>query len=454
MVNETRRSLLKVIGAGVIGLAVGVSGGLKLAPEKVREVTTTVTQPGGAVTVTTTVTKTETAVTKLPKDTIKIGVLGIRSGTWATYGTFIEQGARLAAEEINSAGGILGSKIELSIRDEAADVVKQTRELVEQENVDFLVGIDSSGNAMKVGPIMPELNKIIIFTHAATHRATEELVYKQGIKHIFRVSVPVYQDGILAAWIAKDLPIKKWAGINPDYEYGRVSWDFFKTALKALRPDVEFVSEQWNPSPGTTDFTKWISAVMATDAEGLFTANWAIELITLHKQAMELGLYKKIKAAINPLGYSMDVAYGLGKNYPKLDYGTWVSGRYVWFYPPTDVNKGFVNAFVKRWGKLPAYSSETTYTAIYMIKTAIEKAGSLDLDSLIKTMENMVLISPAGVRWIRPQDHQAVYDVPYGKISGDILNVNGDVPVLTDIRAVPAFLYYRSPPDYKIPFIS
>jgi branched-chain amino acid transport system substrate-binding protein len=444
MVDKDRRSLLKVIGAGVVGLAVGAAGGFALAPERVREIpkTTTIMQ---------TITKTETPVVKLPKDTIRIGVLGIRSGTWATYGTLIEQGARLAAEEINAAGGILGSKIELSIRDEAADVVKQARELVEQEKVDFLVGVDSSGNAMKLGPIMPELNRIIIFTHAATHRVNEELVYKQGIKHIFRISVPVYQDGILSAWIAKDLPVRKWAGINPDYEYGRVSWDFFKTTLKALRPDAEFVSEQWNPSPGTTDFTKWISAVMATDAEGLFTVNWAVEAITLHRQAVELGFYRKIKAVFNPMGYSMDVAYGLGKDYPRLEHGMWVSGRYVWFYPPTDVNKRFVDACVKRWGRLPAYSTETTYSAIYMIKAAIERTGTLDLDALIKTMENMVLITPAGVRWIRPQDHQAVYEIPYGKISGETINVGGDVPVLTDIRAVPAFLYYRSPPDYKMP---
>jgi branched-chain amino acid transport system substrate-binding protein len=453
--DENRRSFLKFLGAGIVGLAVGVAGGYALAPERVREIirTATITQQGGAPS-TVTITRTETLVTRLPRDTIKIGVLGIRSGTWATYGTYIEQGARLAVEEINSAGGILGSKIEISIRDEAADAVKQARELVEQERVDFLIGVDSSGNAMRIGPIMPELNRVLIIVHAATHRVTEELVYRQGIKHIFRVSVPVYQDGILAAWIAKDLPIRKWAGINPDYEYGRVSWEFFKTTLKALRPDVEFVSEQWNPSPGTTDFSKWISAVMATDAEGLFTVNWAVEAITLHKQATELGLYKKLKAVFNPMGYSMDVAYGLGKDYPRLEYGTWVSGRYVWFYPPTEINKRFVDAFTRRWGRLPAYSAETTYTAIYMIKTAIEKAGTLDLDTLIKTMENMVVISPAGVRWIRPQDHQAVYEVPYGRISGNTINVGGEAPLLTDIRAVPAFLYYRSPPDYKIPFIS
>jgi ABC-type branched-subunit amino acid transport system substrate-binding protein len=123
--DENRRSFLKFLGAGIVGLAVGVAGGYVLAPERVREIirTATITQQGGAPS-TVTITRTEALVTRLPRDTIKIGVLGIRSGTWATYGTYIEQGARLAVEEINSAGGILGSKIEISIRDEAADAVK------------------------------------------------------------------------------------------------------------------------------------------------------------------------------------------------------------------------------------------------------------------------------------------------------------------------------------------
>lgn len=450
MVDSNRRSTIKLLVAGGVGLVIGLAGGYALAPEKLREVVKETT-----VTVTAPSTQTSSSVSRrLSKDKIKIGVLGIRSGVWATYGTFIEQGARLAADEINESGGIMGSKIELVIRDEAADVIKQARELVDQEKVDFIVGVDSSGNAMKLGPLMPELNRILIVTHAATQRLTEELVFKQGIKHIFRVSVPTYQDGILAAWVAKDLPIKKWAGINPDYEYGRVSWEFFKNTLKALRPDVEFVSEQWNPSPGTTDFSKWIGAVMGTDAEGIFTSNWAGEALTFHKQALELGLYNKVKAVINPLGYSMDVAYGLGKDYPKAQYGTWVSGRYVWFYPPTPINKRFVDAFVNKWGKLPPYSAETTYTAIYLLKGAIEKAVTLDFDQLIKTIENMVILSPAGARWIRPEDHQAVYEVPYGKVSSNTTNVGGAVPLLENIKVLPAYMYYRNPPDYGAPLLA
>ncbi|MEM0262509.1 MAG: ABC transporter substrate-binding protein [Nitrososphaerota archaeon] len=425
-----RRSFIKILGAGVAGLVVGSVLGWVTRPSEVQEITRTVT-----------VTAPGAVERKLSKDTIKIGVIGIRSGLWSTYGEFIEQGARLAAEEINARGGILGSRVELVFRDEMADVVKQARELVSVENVDFIVGIDSSGNALKVGEIVDELGKIVVVTHAATHRLTEELVFKKGKKLIFRSSVPVYQDGILAAYIAKDLPVRRWAGINGDYEFGRVSWELFTKTLKTLRPDVEFVSEQW-PKFGTEDFTPFISALLASDAEALHTSIWAVELVTLQRQLVAMGGYRKFKAVISTLGYSMDVAYSLGAGYPTAELGTWVSARYIWLYPPTEINREFVNRFKARWGRLPAYSAETTYSAVYMIKAALENSASLDPDVVLKALEGLVILTPAGVRWVRPEDHQAVYEVPYGRI----VHKGVEVPLLEDLRAVPAMLYYRFPP--------
>lgn len=425
-----RRDFIKILGAGAAGLVVGAVLGWATKPSEVQEITRTVT-----------VTTPGVVERRLPKATVKIGVLGIRSGLWSTYGEFIEQGARLATEEINARGGILGSRVELVFRDEQADVVKQARELVDVENVDFIVGIDSSGNALRVGGIVDELGKIVIVTHAATHRLTEELVFKEGKKLIFRSSVPVYQDGILAAYIAKDLPVRKWAGINGDYEFGRVSWELFTKTLKTLRPDVEFVTAHW-PKFGTEDFTPFISALLASDAEALHTSIWAIELVTLQRQLTAMGGYKKFKAVISTLGYSMDVVYALGADYPTAELGTWVSARYMWLYPPTKINREFVDRFKARWGRLPAYSAETTYSAIYMLKAALENAVSLDPDAVVKALEGLVILTPAGVRWIRPEDHQAVYETPYGRIT----HKGAEVPLLEDLKAVPAMLYYRHPP--------
>jgi branched-chain amino acid transport system substrate-binding protein len=160
----------------------------------------------------------------LPK-VIKIGGQGVTSGAHADYGRQMIMGATLAIDEINAAGGILGSTLEMKFMDselKGAVAVKNARYMVQDWGAHLLFGVDSSGVCMAVGPVLPELDRIQIFVHAATEKLTEQLVYEKGIKNIFRISVPVYQDSIVAAMIFKDFPeIKRWAGINCDYEYGR-----------------------------------------------------------------------------------------------------------------------------------------------------------------------------------------------------------------------------------------
>ena len=100
---------------------------------------------------------------------------------------------------------------------------------------DFLAGMDSSGQALALAPIMQELDRILIVTHAATEKLTEEQVYKNGIKQVFRISTPTYQDGNAAAFVAKDLPAKTWGTISPKYEYGYTCWEMFKNTLGKMK---------------------------------------------------------------------------------------------------------------------------------------------------------------------------------------------------------------------------
>jgi branched-chain amino acid transport system substrate-binding protein len=373
---------------------------------------------------------------------VKIGHQCVLSGVLGGYGEFMKMGATLAAEEINAAGGILGRPLEFEFRDsqvKPAVAVKNARYFVDQYGADFLAGIDSSGVALAVGKIMPELNKVLMVTHGATEKLTEQLVYKEGIRQIFRISVPVYQDGIASAMIAKDFDVKRWATISPKYEYGYTSWKMFQDTLKQFRPDVEFVAESWAPF-GTTDFGSHISAVMAAKPEGIFTTEWAGEAVALVKQAKLFRVFDTIKEWVNPMGAAMDVLEGLGDEYPE---GLWVSCRYWFLYPPTGINEGFVERFHKRWGRYPHYSSETSYAAYWALKQACERAGSTDTAKVIEALEGMTMISPAGRRWFRKEDHQAVYEVPWGRTKAD---PNYPFRILGDMRTVPAEMYYRRPP--------
>lgn len=381
------------------------------------------------------------------KEPIRIGGQGATSGAHADYGWQMMAGATLAIEEINAKGGVLGRKLELKFMDEElkpATAVKNARYLVTDWGADFLFGVDSSGSAMAVGPVLPELDKLCFFCHAATHRLTEELVAGLGIKQIFRMVAPVYQDA-LAAWVFKDASeIKRWAGINCDYEYGYVAWNLFKQNIKKFRSDVEFVAAAWAPF-WTMDFSSHISAVMAEKPDAIFATPWAGEGVMLLRQALLLGVFDKIQIWWQAMGGSVDLLEGISREVAadKFKGKLWATARYIHNYPDTEENKKFVEAFRKRWGKFPNYSAEASYSSVYAIKAGVEKAKSVETAKVAAALEGMELRTPGGVRLIRKEDHQAVYTVPAGKV---IKSPDYPIPILGDLKVVPAQEYFRKPP--------
>jgi len=388
------------------------------------------------------------AACQLGVPAVRVGAQGAASGAYADYGRQINMGATMAVEEINAKGGILGCKVELKFMDEEmrpATAVKNARYLVTEWGAHFLVGVDSSGSSMAIGPVLPELKRPYFFTHAATQRLTEELVAGKGIQEIVRVSVPVYQDSILAALIFKDFPtIKRWANIGADYEYGIVSWNMFKDTLKKYRKDVEFVGAAWAPF-GTLDFSAHISAVMAAKPDAIFSTPWAGEAVMLLRQAQIQGVFDQIQLWWQAMGGSVDVLEGIApavqgdKFHGKL----WATARYIHNWPDSPENKAFVERFQKRWSRFPNYSAETTYSAVMIAKAAIEKARSLDSGKMVDALKGMQINTPAGLRVYRAEDHQFVYNVPAGRV---MMDPKYPIPVLGDLQVIAAKDYYRWPP--------
>jgi branched-chain amino acid transport system substrate-binding protein len=243
----------------------------------------------------------------------------------------------------------------------------------------------------------------------------------------------------------KDFPeIKRWAGIHEDYEYGYVAWNTFKETMKKYRPDVEFVSIAWAPF-WTMDFSPHISAVMAEKPDAIHTTKWAGEGVMLIRQALTLGVFDNIKAWWQCMGGSVDVLQGIAREVEadKFKGKLWASARYIHNYPVTPENKAFVDKFIKRWARYPNYSAETSYSTIYVIKAALEKAKSYETAKLVAAVEGMEIMTPAGKRYFRPEDHQAVYNVPGGRV---IKSPDYPLPILGDLRVIPAKDYYRHPP--------
>jgi len=399
----SRRQFLKLAGGSSLAVAAGGIGGALASPKWVWGATPAVKGP------------------------IKVGYQAILSGTLAGYGEFHKMGVQMAVEEINARGGIAGQKVDMEFRDSTTkpdEAIKNARYFVDSWGADFLGGIDSSGQALALAPIMSQLDRVLMVTHAATEKLTEDFVYKQGVRQIFRICMPTYNDGHAAAFLAKDFPAVKWSTVSPKYEYGFTCWKMFQDTLKKVKPGVEFVAESWAPF-GTTDFRSHINTIMDAKPDGLYSTEWAGELISFVKQAKEAGLFEKVKYVMLPVGAAMDVLEGLGKDMPD---NIWISARY---------------RFQKRWNHYPAYVSETGYSTLYAFKAAVEKAGSKDTKAVIAALEGMEMSSPAGRRLFRKEDHQAIYDVPWGKTKTD---PKYPFKVMGEMKIIPAKEYFNRPP--------
>jgi len=353
---------------------------------------------------------------------IKIGGVYSLSGVVAAWGAAAQKGSMFAATEINMAGGVLGRPIELKFEDDAVNSevgVRKTRRLVLEWGADFIQGFNASSVALSVVPSMLELKRILIIPCAASPRVTTEA----WNKYVFRVHPNCYQIGAGAAAIAeKWKDVKKWTVIGPDYSYGWDSWGAFISHLQKRRPDVEVMQIQAWPKFGTGDYTSWILKLIGTKPDAVYSSLWGGDFVTFCKQAKRYGFFEKVKGFMTPAGLALDSFYALCTIGPKgrgtgseMPENIYTSAHGYWFeHPTTEKNKKWVEKFMSFWGKYPHIVAHDAYGLIYALKKAIEKAGTTETEDVIKAMEGLHFDTPAYSRWIRPEDHQAISDVPWG----------------------------------------
>lgn len=346
------------------------------------------------------------------QEPIRLGAIYIMSGGAATYGEFARQGIQLAVDEINEQGGILGRKLTFAIEDGQgkADVaIQAARKLVYQGKADALMGLDSSGVATGLVPVVPELDKPFVITHAATPDVTGKLCNK----YTFRVSVNVNQHMSAAAKIAADSDAKRWTTIGPDYAFGHQSWEYFQKYLKPLKPDIEFMSQVAFPRFGAEDFTAFINSTIQAKPDGVLISLWGGDLVNFVRQAKNLGFFDQKFEVLLTLGAATEVLAALGEQMPE---GVWAGTRYWFAAHDNPVNDAFVKSYIKRYQSPPSYNAEGAYAAIYLYKTAMEKTGGTETDAVIETISGMTFDAPNGSVTIRAGDHQAVVGPTWGKI--------------------------------------
>jgi branched-chain amino acid transport system substrate-binding protein len=224
-------------------------------------------------------------------DSIKVGE--IQTYSQLTNFTFpYRNGWQLALEEINKAGGVMGKQIEVISRDDQGkpgEAVKVAEELVGKDKVDLLMGTFFSHVGLAVTDFANR-NKVLF---VAAEPLSDALVWAKGNRYTFRLRPSTYMQAAMLAVDAAKNPAKRWATIAPNYAYGKDAVASFKKVLKAKRPDVEFVAEQW-PALFKINAGAEIQALADAKPEAVYNVTFGGDLAKFVREGKLRGFFKNV----------------------------------------------------------------------------------------------------------------------------------------------------------------
>jgi len=344
---------------------------------------------------------------------IKIGAMFISSGGMGGYGKHGGQAIQLAVDEINGNGGVLGRKLEAIVEDTKLKkdiVIALANKFIKEDKVDFLMGPTSSGLAFALSDIAKENKKILVVTQAAADALTGPKLHP----YIFSTLSSAMMHARSGAYLMAAKPYKRYMCVGPDYSYGHSSWDLFKSKLMELRPDVEIVGELF-PKFLSKDYSEYIKQIQDAKPDAVWSPLWGADAVNFIRQALPTGLFEKVKFAF-PCAGALEVLVPMGKDMPE---GIYVSSRYFFTSPDSSMNRDFVKVYYERFKEYPDYMAGETYAGVYFIKAALERAGSVDTEKIIKAVERAPLAweTPEGWKVMRKEDHSAVEDCLWGETS-------------------------------------
>jgi branched-chain amino acid transport system substrate-binding protein len=339
---------------------------------------------------------------------VKVGILTIKAGVGAPTGEFGLRGVQWATDRFNAAGGILGRKIELIVEEETSpkDTVERFRKLVLQNKVDVVQGAISTGVGLALGPVAEELKALWLSWDATTQKGVEETMPRP--KYSFRST-----DNECEAIMASILTARHWkgkfktfAGINPDYSYGRDNWAAFQAIMNKYEMGAKPVLDLW-PKLGTTDFTSHVAALQQAKPDLIFSSFWAVDTSIFMKQAHAAGLTTGTKLVLTTGG---GVPEALKKAFTPE--GMLLGYNSLYFDNPRGnaLHKQFVKDHVEKYKEMPAYECDNGYWVMAMYKAAVEKAAKAaggawpTVDQVIPALVGLDVESISGMRRYR-EDH-------------------------------------------------
>lgn len=307
-------------------------------------------------------------------DTIKIGFLGAKTGGHADFGIKTLAGMKMAAEDINNAGGILGKKIEIVEEDhgskttEGANVVQK---LITRDKVVAIVGDPTTG-ITKLGAPIAESNKVVLLSAGAVGKDVvndekgnlREYVYRNTL--LDQVAAPA-----VVKYLAEEQGWKKVAlvtSLNNDYSVGLSK--IFKDALQA--EGIEIVIEE-SIQDGDQNFSAQVTSMKTKNPDGLVFTGYYTEAGLLMKEIKKKGM------DIHMVGGDGSLGAGLWEMGADAVNGSMV---YCGFEADPESAQGKTKEFIERYtaanNEMPNMFVAQGYDAVMMLADAMTAADSAD----------------------------------------------------------------------------
>jgi branched-chain amino acid transport system substrate-binding protein len=294
---------------------------------------------------------------------IKIGEINSYSNI-PQFTTPYKQGWQLAVEEVNAAGGLLGRKVEVIARDDAGkpeEALKHAIELTSSEKVDVLAGGFLSNVGLALADHAVKNKRLFV----ASEPLTDAMVWDKGNRYTFRLRPSTYMQAAMLVEEAAKLPAKRWATIAPNYEYGQSAVASFKELLKARRPDVEFVGEQW-PVLGKLDAGTTLQAVMQSKPDAIFNVTFGADLAKLVREGNQRNIFPKTPV-VSLLSGEPEYLDMLKDETPR----GWIVTGYPWDQIDNREHASFAANYYKKYNENPKVGSVVGYATMQAIFAAI-----------------------------------------------------------------------------------
>jgi branched-chain amino acid transport system substrate-binding protein len=306
---------------------------------------------------------------------IKLGFFMSITGRDASFGEASLRGARLAVDDLNAAGGVLGRPVELVVEDnrsQAGESATAAKKLIARDRVAVLIGECASARTLEAAPVAQAAGVPLI-----TPASTSPKVTQTG-DAIFRVCfVDPFQGEVLAAFARRRLGLKRAALlVDAGSPYSTGLAEFFAKTFVALGGEIVATQKY---AGADTDFRAQLTALRAAAPDAIFLPGYYVAAGLVAQQAKQLGLKATL---LGGDGFEAPQLLEIGG--AALD-GTYYSTHFA-AENTADSSRRFVAAFRARHGVVPNGLSALTYDAVKLAADALRRAGTAEKSAVRRAL--------------------------------------------------------------------